>query len=239
MSVLLAEGLEKKFKAAKSFEIIFKKINLRLESGDIFCLLGANGSGKTTLLRTLLGIYPPDSGKTLFFGKPLCDEIKNKIGYLEDQVPAFPFLTVKGYLDLSLRLFGYGAGERKQKAERALERVGLLKFHSKSLSVLSRGMSRRLGLAQVICHDPGLLILDEPVEGLDLEGLVFFRKYLAECRDQKKTVLLTTHLFSEIREFSNRAAILQDGELTEDPALIHECFARITERLVPGRNAAQ
>ncbi len=217
MSVLSVQGLEKKFKAAK-VETVLKGLCLELHPGDIFCLFGANGSGKTTFLRTLLSIYPAEKGVVRFFDSPFSPSIKKRIGYLEDKAIDFPFLKVREFVDLSLKLYGFDRRERKPLIHASLERVGLLSNKEKFLNALSRGMERRLGLAELISHDPELFIMDEPLEGLDLEGMIFFQHFLTECRERKRCILLTTHLYAGVKDFATRVGVLHDGKIVEYPA---------------------
>ncbi len=211
--VLSVKALTKSFKDSPT--PILDSINFQLHPGDVYCLLGANGCGKTTFLRTLTGIYPPASGEILFWDKPLTRKARKKIGYLEDKMPEFPFLRVRDYMELSLSLFGYASDERGKLTEQYLNRVGLWDAREKYLGALSHGMEKRLGIAQMISHDPEILFFDEPLEGLDMEGLFFFQNFLADCRQQKRTVLLTTHLYAQIKQMGTAAGILLNGKIQE------------------------
>ena len=216
--MLWVKGLRKTFKGRRS-EIVLKGVDLKLGAGEVYCLLGANGSGKTTFLRTLLDIYPRDLGEIRFFGASLTSESKRRVGYSEDKFPGFSFLKVREFLELSLSLYNDSPGERRTLSERWLKEVNLWPHREKLLGKLSRGMERRLALAQAMSHDPDLLILDEPFEGLDFEGLDFFQRFLSEFRQKKKAVLLTTHLYTQVRDFASRVGVLYDGRILEGEAL--------------------
>lgn len=216
--MLWVKGLRKTFKEHQS-EIVLKEVDLKLGAGEVYCLLGANGSGKTTFLRTLLDIYPRDLGEIRFFGASLTSESKRRVGYSEDKFPGFSFLKVREFLELSLSLYNDSPGERRTLSERWLKEVNLWPHREKLLGKLSRGMERRLALAQAMSHDPDLLILDEPFEGLDFEGLDFFQRFLSEFRQKKKAVLLTTHLYTQVRDFASRVGVLYDGRILEGEAL--------------------
>ena len=217
MSYLTVRGLEKRFQGKKTKPII-NGCDLNLEPGDIYCLLGANGSGKTTLLRTILGVLQPDKGEALFFGGPLTNQAKRRIGYLEDKAPQFSQMRVRDYMRLSLELYSYTGPGIGQHAEYYLEQVGLLPYNDRPLSALSRGMERRLGLAEIISHEPDLLILDEPLEGLDIEGLCFFENCLSQCRKKKRAVIFTTHLYQLVQHVATRVGILHQGKIIEKDA---------------------
>lgn len=206
MIYLSARNLSKRF--GKKDSPLFTGIDLDIRSGDIYCLLGANGSGKTTLLRLLVGLERPDSGTVEYFGAPLSAESKRRIGYLGDRLAGFPWLTACEFMELSLELAGFGKAERKKRLEYALWRGDLLGSRKKKLSELSRGMKRRLGLSELIARDPDLVILDEPLEGLDAGGLELFQSYLSESREKGKSVLFSTHLYMQVDGMATRAGVL-------------------------------
>ncbi len=217
MSYLTVKGLEKRYCESQK-ELVIAGLDLTLEPGDIYCLLGANGSGKTTLLKTILGLYPPDKGQVLFFDGPLTNKVKCEIGYVSDTLPRFPAMKVGEFMELSLKLYGHRGTGIKDYAATCLNKVGLYAAREKRLSDLSKGMERRLGLAQVMSHEPDLLILDEPIEGMDVEGLLVFENYLYQCQEKKRAVLFTTHLYTHVKDLATRVGILHKGKIIEKDA---------------------
>lgn len=217
MSYLTVKGLEKRFCESRK-ELVIAGLDLNLDPGDIYCLLGANGSGKTTLLKTILGLYPPDKGQVLFFDGPLTSKTKRRIGYVSDSLPKFPSMKVSEFMELSLKLYGYMGTGIKDYAGNFLNKVGLFSAQEKRLCDLSKGMERRLSLAQAMSHEPDILILDEPIEGMDIEGLCCFENYLFQCQEKNRAVLFTTHLYTHVKDLANRVGILHKGKIIEKDA---------------------
>ena len=239
MSILSIRGLKKKFKAG-NVESVLNGVNLSLKAGDVYCLLGANGAGKSTLLRAITGLDAPEEGKVLFWGKPLSDESVKRISFLEDKTPDFPTLQVRQYLELSMHFSEKPKDEKAAIIEETLKEVALWGDRDKQLGALSRGMRRRAGLAEVICHDPEILILDEPLEGLDIAGLIFYQNYLTKCREEKRTVLFTTHLISEVKNMVTRIGILHKGKILEKPVNDFEAVQwSLAQSILEGELASQ
>lgn len=148
-----------------------KSLNLSVHKGEIFGLLGPNGSGKTTTIKLLLGLLFPTSGEALVLGKPATDVAKNeRIGYLPEESYLYKFLNAEETLDFYGRLFNISAAERKRRTDQLIHQVGLNHARRRILKEYSKGMTRRIGLAQAMINDPDLVLLDEPTSGLDPIG---------------------------------------------------------------------
>lgn len=193
-----------------------KALDLEIRQGEIFGLLGPNGSGKTTTIKLLLGLLFPTSGEALVFGKPATDVTKNeRIGYLPEESYLYKFLTAEETLDFYGRLFDMPASVRRRRTEQLLEMVGLAKAKKRQLKEYSKGMARRVGLAQALINDPELILLDEPTTGLDPIGTREMKDMILQLRDEGKTVVMCSHLLADVQDVCDRIAILHEGELKE------------------------
>jgi ABC-2 type transport system ATP-binding protein len=189
-------------------------ISLSVQRGEIFGLLGPNGAGKTTLIKILLGIARKSAGHATLLGRPAGDrESRIRVGYLPENLRIAGHHTARTALDLYGRLSGLPAAEIKQKREQLLESVGLADRAKESVKKFSKGMLQRLGLAQALLHDPELLILDEPTDGLDPLGRSHVRTLLHQLKQQGKTVFLNSHILQEVELICDRVAILDRGQL--------------------------
>ncbi len=193
-----------------------KSLDLEIHRGEIFGLLGPNGSGKTTTIKLILGLLFPTGGEVLAFGKPATDVKKNeRIGYLPEESYLYRFLNAEETLHFYGRLFDMPADVRKQRVDELITRVGLDWAKKRQLKEYSKGMARRIGLAQALINDPDLIILDEPTSGLDPIGTREMKDMIVSLRDEGKTVLLCSHLLADVEEVCDRIAILHQGELKE------------------------
>ena len=193
-----------------------KALDLEIRRGEIFGLLGPNGSGKTTTIKLILGLLFPTSGRALVFGKDASDVAKNeRIGYLPEESYLYKFLNAEETLDFYGRLFDMPATLRKQRVDQLIERVGLNWARRRQLKEYSKGMTRRIGLAQALINDPDLVVLDEPTTGLDPIGTREMKDTILELREQGKTVLMCSHLLADVQDVCDRIAILYQGELKE------------------------
>ncbi|MCU0873667.1 MAG: ABC transporter ATP-binding protein [Pirellulaceae bacterium] len=193
-----------------------KALDLEIRRGEIFGLLGPNGSGKTTTIKLILGLLFPTSGRALVFGKDASDVAKNeRIGYLPEESYLYKFLNAEETLDFYGRLFDMPATLRKQRVDQLIERVGLNWARRRQLKEYSKGMTRRIGLAQALINDPELVVLDEPTTGLDPIGTREMKDTILELREQGKTVLMCSHLLADVQDVCDRIAILYQGELKE------------------------
>jgi ABC-2 type transport system ATP-binding protein len=192
-----------------------KDINFSINKG-IFGLIGRNGAGKTTLMRLLATILQPTYGNIFYKGKDIkvCgNELRSNLGYLPQNTRLQPSLTVFEFLDYIAMLKGFkDKNEREKEIMRCLEVVGLINETNKKLSAFSGGMLRRAGIAQAILGDPKLIIVDEPTVGLDPEERLYFRNLLARISNNR-TILLSTHIISDIESICENIGILDSGSL--------------------------
>jgi ABC-2 type transport system ATP-binding protein len=193
-----------------------KALDLEIHQGEIFGLLGPNGSGKTTTTKLLLGLLFPTDGKALVFGKEATDVTKNeRIGYLPEESYLYKFLNAEETLDFYGRLFDMPADVRRRRTADLIEMVGLTWAKRRQLKEYSKGMTRRIGLAQALINDPELIILDEPTSGLDPIGTREIKDLILQLKQQGKTVLMCSHLLADVQDVCDRIAILHQGELKE------------------------
>src|SRR5215813_11789592 len=193
-----------------------KGLDLEIKQGEIFGLLGPNGSGKSTTIKLLLGLLFPTGGQALVFGKEATEVTKNeRIGYLPEESYLYKFLNAEETLDFYGRLFNMSASLRQQRANELIEMVGLTWARRRQLREYSKGMTRRIGLAQALINDPELILLDEPTSGLDPIGTREMKDLILKLRDQGKTILMSSHLLPDVQDVCDRIAILHQGELKE------------------------
>ena len=193
-----------------------KALDLEIYRGEIFGLLGPNGSGKTTTIKLLLGLLFPTTGKALVFGKDATDVQKNElIGYLPEESYLYKFLNAEETLDFYGRLFDMPAKERRERAARLITMVKLDWAKKRQLREYSKGMTRRIGLAQALINDPELILLDEPTSGLDPIGTREMKELIIRLKEQGKTVVMCSHLLADVQDVCDRIAILHQGELKE------------------------
>jgi ABC-2 type transport system ATP-binding protein len=193
-----------------------KALDLEVRRGEIFGLLGPNGSGKTTTMKLLLGLLFPTSGQALMFGKESTDVSKNeRIGYLPEESYLYRFLNAEETLDFYGRLFDMPADVRRQRIDELIDMVDLGWARRRQLKEFSKGMARRIGLAQALINDPELVMLDEPTTGLDPIGTRDMKDLILRLRDEGKTILMCSHLLADVQDVCDRIAILYQGELKE------------------------
>ena len=182
--------------------------------GACFGFVGPNGAGKTTLLKVLLGLIQADSGTVSVLGFPHDDpRWRSRIGYLPEQPYFYDHLSPVEYLDLAGRLFGIESVLRKKRSKELLDRLGLGASANVAMRKFSKGMLQRLGVAQALINDPELLILDEPMSGLDPIGRRELRQLFLELRDAGKTLFFSSHILSDVESLCDSVAVLRDGRL--------------------------
>jgi ABC-2 type transport system ATP-binding protein len=193
-----------------------KALDIEVRRGEIFGLLGPNGSGKSTTIKLLLGLLFPTSGQALVFGKDASDVSKNeRIGYLPEESYLYKFLNAVETLDFYGRLFDMPAKVRRDRVNELISMVGLDWAKRRQLKEYSKGMTRRIGLAQALINDPELIMLDEPTTGLDPIGTREMKDLIIRLREEGKTVLMCSHLLADVQDVCDRIAILHQGELKE------------------------
>jgi ABC-2 type transport system ATP-binding protein len=195
-------------------------VTLAVPAGSVFALLGPNRAGKTTLVKLLLSLCAPTSGSIARLGSPVSDRrTLARIGYMHEN-HAFPrYLSAAELLGFYGGLTGVPADVLAPRAEQLLVRVGLADRKDEPIARFSKGMVQRLGLAQALVNDPELLILDEPTEGLDLFGRQLMRQVVREFKAAGKTVILVSHVLTEVEELCDRVAVLSGGKLVHQGML--------------------
>ncbi len=195
-------------------------IDFEVRPGEVFGLLGPNGSGKSTTVKMLLGLLYPTAGRLTVFGaSPKAVDVKTRIGYLPEETYLYKYLTAAETLDFFGSLFGLSAAERKSRTAQLLDMVGLSHAANRKVGEFSKGMARRIGLAQAMINDPEFLILDEPTSGLDPIGCREVKDLILTLKKRGKTVLITSHLLSDVEDVCDRVVILYGGKVRADGAL--------------------
>jgi ABC-2 type transport system ATP-binding protein len=209
--VLQARGVTKRYGALAAVD----QVSLQVGGGEVYALLGLNGAGKTTLIRMLLGMVRPTAGSLEVAGRPVTDRsVWAEVGYLVETPSAYPDLTVRENLEVARRLRRLPG---RTVVDEAVDRFGLGPYATSKARTLSLGNAQRLGLAKALLHRPRVLVLDEPVNGLDPAGVVEVRSMLTDlARDDGVTVLLSSHLLSEVARVATRIGILHQGRLVEE-----------------------
>ncbi len=198
----------------KTYVRALNKVNLEVKEGEIFALLGPNGSGKTTTMKLLLGIMFPTEGRVEVFGKSPRDvEIKKHVGFMPEESYLYRFLNADETLDFYGNLMGLDRKTRRNRIDEVLEMVGLTEARRRRTREYSKGMSRRIGMAQVLLKDPKLVVLDEPTIGLDPMGAREIKDVTLELKRRGKTVILSSHLLADVQDICDRIAILYRGDL--------------------------
>ena len=193
-----------------------KALDLEVQKGEVFGLLGPNGSGKTTTIKLLLGLLFPSEGQALVFGKDATDvSVKERIGYLPEESYLYRFLNADETLDFYGRLFDMPSSVRRERIDRLIHMVKLDRARKRQLREYSKGMTRRIGLAQALINDPDLLLLDEPTSGLDPIGTREMKDMILDLKAQGKTIVMCSHLLADVQDVCDRIAILHQGELKE------------------------
>lgn len=190
------------------------KATFQVKRGEIFGLLGPNGSGKSTTIKMLLGLLYPSQGVIEVLGRsPREVQVKKRIGYLPEESYLYPYLTSGETLDFFGSLFELSKAERKERTSQLLEMMGLTHARNRVVGEFSKGMARRIGLAQALINDPDFIILDEPTSGLDPIGCRQVKDMIIKLAERGKTILMTSHLLADVEDVCDRIAILYNGEV--------------------------
>src|SRR5438445_808122 len=191
-----------------------ENLSMRIEEGEAFGFLGPNGAGKSTTIKLLMGIIFPTSGSARILGRPITEvEMHKDIGYLPEQPYFYDYLTAAELLDYFARFYGMEAAERKERIEKMLQKVGLETAGKIQLRKYSKGMLQRAGMAQAILHDPKVVILDEPMSGLDPIGRREVRDIILGLKHEGKTVMFSTHILSDAEMLCDRVGVIVGGKL--------------------------
>ena len=216
MAILSIRGLSKIYSTGlwgKSVAAL-DNLNLEVEEGEIFGFLGPNGAGKTTTIKILLRIIYPTKGTAFLLGRELGEAIQHRqIGYMPENPYFYRFLTGYEFLLFYGRLSGMNYRERKKRAEELLDLVGLQHARNIHVGNYSKGMVTRIGLAQALLTNPQLLLMDEPMSGLDPIGRREIRNLIMQLREEKKTIFFCSHILGDVETICDRVAILNKGKL--------------------------
>lgn len=189
-------------------------LNMQVEMGEVFGFIGPNGAGKSTTIKLLMGLIFPTEGDARILGKPISDvEMHRDIGYLPEQPYFYDYLTAAEVLDYFARFHDLSAADRKERVQKMLKKVGLETAGKIQLRKYSKGMLQRVGLAQAILHDPKVVILDEPMSGLDPVGRREVRDIILELKRDGQTVMFSTHILSDAEMLCDRVGVIVGGKL--------------------------
>ncbi len=217
-------------------QLAVNEVGLEIETGEIYGLIGPNGAGKTTLIRMLAAVEEPTAGEIFIAGQRWIrgqanPELKRQIGFLPDDFPLYEDLTVRHYLEYFGRLYFLNDPDLSQRLDRVVALVHLDEKKDSLIGTLSRGMKQRLSLARSIIHRPTLLLLDEPVSGLDPIARVQFRDILKNLQAEGMTVLISSHILSDLAEFCSSIGIMELGRMVES-APLQDLYARQGHQLI-------
>lgn len=225
-------GLTKQFER----QIAVNDIDLQIQTGEVYGLIGPNGAGKTTLIRMLAAAEEPTTGEIYINGDRLLRDqtnsaLKRRLGYLPDDFPLYEDLTVWDYLDYFARLYRLRDPRRSQRLREVLELVQLVNKRNSPIATLSRGMKQRLSLARTIIHEPLTLLLDEPVSGLDPIARMQFRAIIKVLQEAGMTILISSHVLSDLAELCTSVGIMELGYLVESTTL-REFYQRLSRQQI-------
>jgi len=215
--MITVENLSKRYAGGEAV----KGISFSVEKGEVVGFLGPNGAGKSTTMRMITGYLPATDGKIEVAGAKLPEQsllVRQRIGYMPENVPLYPEMRVEEFLEYRGRLKRVARGEISQRVDLVLDQCGLADVRRKIIGTLSKGYRQRVGLADALIHDPSLLILDEPTAGLDPHQIRSFRELIKEL-GKDRTILLSTHILSEVEMVCSRAIIINRGRIEASDTL--------------------
>lgn len=213
-ALIEAKGLRKRFGTIEAV----RGIDLTVERGQVLGFLGPNGAGKSTTMRMLTGYLVPDAGSVLIDGHDLAThplEAKRRIGYLAEGAPAYMDMRVEDFLAFVARTRGYRGAEVRERVDRAVARVHLEPCRGQRIETLSKGYKRRTGIAQALIHDPPVIVMDEPTDGLDPNQKFEVRQLVREL-GRTRAIILSTHILEEVEAVCTRAVIINKGATVFD-----------------------
>jgi ABC-2 type transport system ATP-binding protein len=216
--VLTVENLTKQYRGdlGKRWTTAVEGASFSVKRGEIFGFIGPNGAGKTTTIRTLMGLIRPTAGRCTIFGDVVPSRAaRRRVGFLPEAAYFYDYLTPRELLDLTGRLFGLDRATRKKRAGELIERVGLASAADRPLKKFSKGMLTRAGLAQALVNEPELVVLDEPMSGLDPTGRKEVRDLIQDLRDRGATIFFSTHILPDVEALCDRVAIIARGKIQD------------------------
>ena len=212
MSLLEVRGLRRDYGVLRAVD----DVSFDLEAGTILGFIGPNGAGKSTTMRIIATLDTPSAGEVLLDGQSVVDapdKARPLIGYMPDRYGTYDDVTVWEFLDFFARAYGLKGAARRKRVDSVMEFTGLIPLKDKLTSALSKGMKQRVALGRTLLHDPKLLILDEPADGLDPRARIELRELLRALADQGKAVLISSHILTELAEICDTCAIIEQGRL--------------------------
>ena len=215
-AILRVKGLNKEFRQGLLRRRVqaVKNVSFEVRRGDIFGFLGPNGAGKTTAIKILTGLIDKTGGEAELFGQPIpTTSVRRKVGFLPENPYVYPYLTPAEFVEMCGRLSGIGSRAVRDRTRHVLDQVGILYAADRPVKRLSKGMLQRTGLAAALVADPELLILDEPMSGLDPVGRKEVRDLIVSERDQGRTIFFSTHILTDAQTLCDRVTILRRGEV--------------------------
>lgn len=240
--ILRVEGLSKTFRLSRKQQkiertdrkeiVAVNNLSFTANQGEIFGLLGPNGAGKTTTLRMLSTLIRPDSGDAILDGCSVVnqpEEVRGKIGFLTSELKLEDFFTPNYLFDFFSQLHHVDEVTMRERKKQMFSRFGIDRFAEVKVANLSTGMKQKLSLVISLVHDPDIIIFDEPTNGLDVLTARTVTDYLQELRDQGKTIILSTHIFSLVERLCDRVGIIIDGQLTHCDTLENICNGQSLE----------
>ena len=215
MNALEIRSLSKTFKGKKGVLVeALKGVNLSVAQGEVFGFLGPNGAGKSTTIKTIMGLIRPSSGDASIMGHPTGSALARKqVGYLPENPAFYDFLTAEEYLDFVGNIYGMSKELIERRKDEVLVLLELAEARKRSMRTYSKGMVQRLGLAQVLLHNPDVYILDEPMSGLDPIGRALVKRIILDLKKQGKCVFFSTHITADVESVCDRVGIILKGEL--------------------------
>ena len=207
-------GISKSYGSIKAVD----EISFSTDKGDVLGVLGPNGAGKSTAMKIITGFLNPDAGRVTIGGDDISEApiaVKKRIGYLPEGAPLYADMTTSAFLDFIAQVRGFSGAEKQKRIDQAVERVNLDVVLDQPIETLSKGFKRRVGLGQAILHDPEVLILDEPTDGLDPNQKHEVRNLIQEMSSEK-VIILSTHILEEVDAVCNRTLIIAEGKVVAD-----------------------
>jgi ABC-2 type transport system ATP-binding protein len=223
-------GVSKTFRSGFTMKKVeaLRQVNLSIFKGEVFGYLGPNGAGKTTTLKIIMGIIHATSGYVrVLSAPPTSVAVKERIGFLPESPYFYEYLNGEEFLDFYARLFAIPLGVRRERIRRLLSLVGLEKKAREPLRRFSRGMLQRIGIAQALINDPSLIVLDEPMSGLDPLGRAEMREIIQRLKEEDKTVIFSSHIIPDVEAVADRVGIIVEGRI-RDVGVIDELLSRRT-----------